>query len=171
VLLINGEGSDARMVLNQALVKQFTVPGKAPPASWYIEQLAQERAAKAQPSAASITSPRELASPILLASSLGIYRDPWFGEISICEHGGHVRFASVKSPMMSGDVMRVGERLLVDWDNASVDVEPWLMFKAGKPITLTLAKTDPEGDFSSDYEDLFFTRTGHCKPQPKADSE
>jgi CubicO group peptidase (beta-lactamase class C family) len=167
VLLINGEGSDARTVLNQALVKQFTAPGKAPPASWYIEQLAQERAAKAQPSAASITSPRELASPAMLAQRLGVYRDPWFGEISICERGGHVRFDSVKSPLMSGDVMRVGERLLVDWDEDSVDVEPWLTFKTGKPIRLTLAKTDPEGDFSSDYEDLFFTRTGNCQPQPK----
>ena len=168
VFLINGEGSDARTVLNQALVRQFTAPGKAPPASWYIEQLAQEHAAKTAPSTASVTSPRELASPTALASSLGVYRDPWFGEISICDHGGHVRFDSAKSPLMSGNVMRVGERLLVDWDDDSVDVEPWLTFKAGKPTTLTLAKTDPEADFSSDYEDLFFTRTGNCKPQPKA---
>jgi CubicO group peptidase (beta-lactamase class C family)/microsomal dipeptidase-like Zn-dependent dipeptidase len=168
VFLINGEGSDARTVLNQALVKQFTTPGKAPPASWYIEQLAQEHAAKAQPATASITSPRELAAPAAVAQWLGVYRDPWFGEISICERGGHVRFDSVKSPLMSGDVMRVGERLLVDWDDDNVDVEPWVTFKAGKPITLALAKSDPEGDFSSDYEDLSFTRTGNCKPQRKA---
>ena len=69
---------------------------------------------------------------------------------------------------MAGDVMRVGERLLVDWDDVSVDVEPWLTFTAGKPDTLTLAKVDPEGDFSSDYEDLFFTRVGDCRPSPKA---
>ena len=65
--------------------------------------------------------------------------------------------------------MRVGERLLVDWDDVSVDVEPWLNFKAGKPSTLTLAKVDPaEGDFSRDYEDLYFTRVsarcpGRCR--------
>ena len=99
---------------------------------------------------------------------LGRYRDPWFGEISICERDGHVRFNSVKSPLMAGDVMRVGERLLVDWDDVSVDVEPWLTFTAGKPVTLTLAKVDPDGDFSSDYEDLSFTRIGACKPSPKA---
>ena len=79
-----------------------------------------------------------------------------------------MRFNSVKSPLMAGDVMRVGERLLVDWDDVSVDVEPWLTFTAGKPDTLTLAKVDPDGDFSSDYEDLFFTRIGDCKPAPKA---
>jgi CubicO group peptidase (beta-lactamase class C family)/microsomal dipeptidase-like Zn-dependent dipeptidase len=167
VFLMNGEGADARTVLNEALVKQFTAPGKAPPASWYIEQLAQERAAKTQSSSAAVTSPRELAPPSALSQWLGEYRDPWFGDISICERGGHVRFSSVKSPLMTGDVMRVGGRWLVDWEDESVDVEPWLDFHAGKPTTLTLAKTDPEGDFSSDYEDLRFTRTGNCKPQPK----
>jgi CubicO group peptidase (beta-lactamase class C family) len=76
-----------------------------------------------------------------------------------------VRFNSVKSPLMAGDVMRVGERLLVDWDDVSGDVEPWLNFKTK---TLTLAKVDPDGDFSSDFEDLFFTRVGDCKALPKA---
>ncbi len=78
-----------------------------------------------------------------------------------------MRFSAAKSPLMTGDVMRVGDRYLVDWDDESVDVEPWLDFHAGKPITLTLAKTDPDGDFSSDYEDLHFTRLGNCKPQPE----
>jgi CubicO group peptidase (beta-lactamase class C family) len=68
---------------------------------------------------------------------------------------------------MTGDVMRAGDRLLVDWDDVSVDVEPWLTFNAGQRVTLTLAKVDPEGDFSSDYEDLSFTRIGACAPSPK----
>ena len=33
VFMINGEGSRARTVLNEALVKQFTAPGRAPPAA------------------------------------------------------------------------------------------------------------------------------------------
>jgi CubicO group peptidase (beta-lactamase class C family) len=39
-----------------------------------------------------------------------------------------------------------------------------LTFTKGNPNTLTLAKVDPEGDFSSDFEDLYFTRVGACKP-------
>jgi hypothetical protein len=77
-----------------------------------------------------------------------------------------VRFDAVKSPLLTGDLMRVGDRLLVDWDEIE-DEEPLLTFNAGKPDTLTLAKVDPEGDFSSDYEDLFFTRVGDCKPSPR----
>ena len=94
---------------------------------------------------------------------LGRYRDPWFGEISICERDRHVRFDSVKSPLMTGDVMQVGERLLVDWDEQR-GRGTVAHFTAGKPATLTLAKIDPDGDFSSDYEDLSFTRVGACKP-------
>src|SRR5262245_27581796 len=30
-----------------------------------------------------------------------------------------------------------------------------------------MAKVDPTGDFSSDYEDLHFTRVGACTPAPK----
>ena len=48
-----------------------------------------------------------------------------------------------------------------------MDEEPWLTFTAGRPVTLTLAKVDPDGDFSSDYEDLSFTRVGACKPSPR----
>jgi CubicO group peptidase (beta-lactamase class C family) len=82
-----------------------------------------------------------------------------------------VQFDAAKSPLMTGTVMQAGDRWLVDWEDDSVDVEPWLTFapaQGGKPITLTMAKVDPDGDFSSDYEDLSFTRTGKCKPAPEA---
>lgn len=166
VFMINGDGSDARAVLNAALVKHFTAPARAPATTWYIEQLAQEHAAKLQEKAKPITAPRTLTTAASVAQWLGTYRDPWFGEISICERRGHVRFAAVKSPLMTGDVMSVGNRFLVDWDEESVDVEPWLTFARGKTTTLKMAKTDPDGDFSSDYEDLSFTRTGPCQPEP-----
>jgi len=168
VFMINGEGSRARAVLIAALVKQFTASGNAPSAAAYIEELKAEDQASTSTGPAHLKLPmRQLASPSSLRPWLGRYRDPWFGEISICERDGHVKFNSVKSPLMAGDVMRVGERWLVDWED-NVDEEPWLTFTAGKPPTLTLAKLDPEGDFSSDYEDLFFTRFGDCKASPKA---
>ncbi|HUQ10883.1 MAG TPA: serine hydrolase [Steroidobacteraceae bacterium] len=165
VFMINGEGSRARTVLNEALVKRFTAPGRAAPARWYIDQL------NAADQAAASTLPhmrlpmRKLATASSVKPWLGRYRDPWFGEVSLCERDGHVRFDAMKSPLMTGDLMQVGDRLLVDWDDVSVDMEPWLTFtpaSVGRPVTLTLAKVDPEGDFSSDYEDLLFTRVGTC---------
>jgi CubicO group peptidase (beta-lactamase class C family)/microsomal dipeptidase-like Zn-dependent dipeptidase len=168
VFMTNGEGSRARTVLNEALVKQFTAPASAPPAGWYIAQIKTADQASSSAAAAHLSLPmRRLASAPSMTAWLGRYRDPWFGEISICARDGHVRFNSVKSPQMTGDLMRVGDRLLLDWDDESVDEEAWLAFKNGKPVTLTLAKVDPDGDFSSDYEDLSFTRIGACQPEPR----
>ena len=56
-------------------------------------------------------------------------------------------------------VCRSGGRWRVDWDEDRVDLEPWVDFVDGH---MRLQKTDPDGDFSSDYEDLDFTRTGDC---------
>jgi hypothetical protein len=59
--------------------------------------------------------------------------------------------------------MRVGGRLLVDWHDDGVGVEPWLAFSGeGDARRLAMSKVDPDGDFSSDFEDLAFVRTGSC---------
>jgi CubicO group peptidase (beta-lactamase class C family) len=168
VFMINGEGSRARTVLNQALTTLFTSPGRALPARVTIDQLAAEERASPSSGPAFVKLPmRTLASASMLKEWTGRYRDPWFGEISLCERDGHVKFAAAKSPQMIGDVMRVGDRWLVDWDEL-VDEEPWLTFaRYGNSATLTMAKVDPEGDFSSDYEDLRFTRVGACAPAPQ----
>ena len=98
-----------------------------------------------------------------MRAELGIWRDPWFGEVSICARGGTVRFAAVKSPRLSGRVKQVDGRRLVEWDNEAADVEPWLDFGSGEHAgTLAMAKVDPDGDFSSDYEDLAFVRVRDC---------
>jgi CubicO group peptidase (beta-lactamase class C family) len=166
VSLINGNGADARAVLNQILVKAFTAPGTAASVATYAEEISRQRQRRrALPAAAPDVLARRPAAPAALASWLGLYRDPWFGEVSVCARGERVRFSAVKSPQLSGDVMHVRERLLVDWDDASVDAEPWLTFTAGvagEPAMLTLAKVDPDADFSYDYEDLHFTRIGDC---------
>lgn len=159
VFMINGDGSDARTVLNSALAKHFTAPGKAKPASWYAQAIETGRAAEPAEKRAPDTSSRQPASARNMAQWLGVYRDPWFGDVSICAAGEQVRFVAAKSTQLHGRLMQVGEGLLVDWDEESVDAEPWLQFS---DATLTLSKVDPDADFSYDYEDLDFTRVGPC---------
>jgi hypothetical protein len=60
---------------------------------------------------------------------------------------------------MVGTIVAVDGRWRVDWDEDRVDLEAWVDFKDGH---MRMAKVDPDGDFSSDYEDLDFTRTGDC---------
>lgn len=167
VILINGEGEAARTALGEALQKTFTRPGSPElDVRHYASLLRAEREAP-KPAAARApdTSDRRDATPAELARWQGVYRDPWFGEASLCPAGGGVRFAAVRSPMLRGKVMRSGGRWLVDWDEASVDAEPWLAFAgadASSGATIRLAAIDPDADFSYDYADLHFTRVADC---------
>jgi hypothetical protein len=165
VVLINGEGEAARTVLNQVLVKRYTRGDAAPSVAHYAGLLDQEDAARPAAEKAPDTSARRRATVGELAPKLGLYRDPWFGDVSLCRDGEAVRLRAHKSPMLTGIVQRVGSRLLVDWDDDSVDAEAWLDFPAKSApggADLTMAKVDPQADFSYDYEDLAFERAGGC---------
>ena len=165
VMLTNGEGGDARTVMNEVLLKHFTAPEQGRTADWYAAEL--EREAESQGgSEVPDTSARTPASPGGTELRTGVWRDPWFGEVAICARGDEVRFVAAKSPRLEGTVMQVGERHLVDWDDDTVDVEAWLDFPGqGEETanTLRMAKVDPEADFSFDYEDLAFTRIRDCE--------
>lgn len=163
VILINTDAEEARTVLNQTLVKHFTAPAQKRTVAYYAQQIAAEEKTADADGKTPDTSSRKAIATAALKDRLGIYQDPWFGEVAICPKGEGVGFASDKSPMLTGTVMGVGNRFLVDWDNDRVDTEAWLDFATaqGRSI-LTLAKTDPEGDFSYDYEDLHFERIRDC---------
>ena len=161
VMLINGEGDQARTVLNQVLVKHYTARDPALTVAHYAELLKREDAARPAAEKAPDTSSRFRATSSDLKAHLGTYRDPWFGDVSLCRDGDAVRLRARKSPMLTGIVQRVGERYLVDWDDASVDAEAWLDFPASS--TMRMSKVDPQADFSYDYEDLAFERVGGCE--------
>jgi Beta-lactamase class C and other penicillin binding proteins len=162
VVLINGDGDAARTVLTQVLLKHFTAPDDGRSVAFYADALAQSKATVGSALAA---APAGVAAvPADMATWLGVYRDPWFGDVSICPADDGVRFRSEKSPLLAGRVMRVAQRYLVDWDGDSVDTDAWLTFSGGtEDTTLKMAKFDPDADFSSDFEDLAFTRVRRCE--------
>jgi CubicO group peptidase (beta-lactamase class C family) len=163
VFMINGEAGDARTVLGEMLTKHFTAPDEKRDVTWYADALDRQAAQRPAEASAPDTSAQRPATTAELAPWSGAYRDPWFGDISLCPRDGKVRFAAAKSPSLTGTVMRLGDRYLVHWDGGELDA--WLDFhaaSAGTPVSLRMAKLDPQGDFSSDYEDLDFRRTGDC---------
>lgn len=163
VLMINGEGSDARAVLISAVAKLLTAPDRAQLVAWYADQLVREREQRPAANRAPDTSARSTVTPAAAAQWLGIYRDPWFGEASLCPQNDFIEFASTKSPYLRGKLMQVGDRMLVDWHEDSVDAEAWLEFgQDAATTTLTMSKVDPDADFSYDYEDLAFELIGKC---------
>ena len=168
VLLINGDAEEARTVLMQALTKHFTAPSQNPGVEGYAKMLADERteATATSPSNIPDTSDRRATQPAELGRGLGRWRDPWFGDVTICPIQDMVRFVAAKSPRVTGQVMTTRDGWLVDWDGDAVS-EAWLRFTpdAKTAAGLTMAKLDPDGDFSDDFEDLDFQRVGDC-PAP-----
>ncbi len=165
VFMINGEAEDARTVLGEVLTKHFTAPDDTHDVAWYADALDSGEQQQPATTSAPDTSAQRPVSIDALTTWTGRYRDPWFGEITLCPRAGHVNFAAVKSPKLSGTVMQLGSRYLVHWDNRDVDMDAWLHHRAGEgqqPAMLRMAKLDPKGDFSSDYEDLMFQRIGDC---------
>ncbi|WP_317852727.1 serine hydrolase domain-containing protein [Xanthomonas sp. CFBP 8443] len=166
VILSNGEGGEMRTTLGEALLKRFTRPQqRGLDVEHYATLLERTRAQADKAAPAAGETPARV--PVASAASRdrqGVWRDPWFGEVVLCPQHGALRFQSRKSPLLRGRVMQVGARWLVDWDEASVDAEPWLDFVADADGTprMRLAHVDPAADFSYDYADLDFVRVGPC---------
>ena len=159
VIMMNGGGEDARDALAETLLKRFTAPGEKHTVGEYVDRIAAEASAPGA-SRAPDTSSRKDATVSEAAALLGVWRDPWFGDVTVCPAKGRVRFVSARSPAMTGTLQRVGERFLVQWQDARMDAEPWLDLAA--PDQLRLTKVDPDADFSNDFEDLSFTRLRAC---------
>ena len=168
VILIHSNAGQARTVLEQTLAKHFTDPDAGRTVAYYAEAMARDReAALAAGTAGLPADARAPRSPALaedMAQWLGHYRDPWFGDVSICAAADGVRFESAKSPRLAGPVHAAGGRLLVDFDTLGADADAWLEFSLDEDgaARMTMAKVDPEADFSYDYEDLGFVRMGEC---------
>ncbi len=166
VILINGEGEDARAVLGEVLTKHYTAPKEHRGVQHYADAIDREEAGVPAHARKPDTASRRIARAEELGNRLGRYRDPWFGDVALCAQGDHITFKADRSPMLSGTVMRVGERWLVDWSEDSVDAEPWLAFHDAAPrgpVRMTLSHVDPDADFSYDYADLDFQKVAGCE--------
>ena len=166
VFMINGDGSNARTVLGQVLLKLFTAPEKSLGVNGYADELAKPAASTGRPAAKPPlpdVARRTAVAPEQLTGWLGTWRDPWFGEVRLCAVDGAVEWRSLKSPKMHGRVGELDGRYLLHWDDPSVDLDAFLAFSAGSSgPRMRMAKIDPAGDFSSDYEDLDFVRVRGC---------
>ena len=167
VFMINGPGGKARTALGASLVKLFTQPDSEVGFDYYADAFEQPAEAPSHAPAPALPDPaaRTPVGADEMRQWLGTWRDPWFGEVRICPVGDGVEWRSAKSPRMHGMVSRLQGRHFLHWDDPAVDLDAWLDFSVEDGVPrLRMAKLDPDGDFSSDYEDLAFTRTGDCGP-------
>lgn len=165
VFLINGQGGDARTVLETALTSILTGQASSPDIAGMAEELVQARAASGAQEARDLARNRSLVRAAELNDVLGVYLDPWFGEIRLCPQGRNVQWAAQKSPRMHGLIKRAGQRLLVDWEDPdNAGAEAWIEFSTldSTGPTMRLRAVDPELDFSFDFHHLSPHRVRAC---------
>lgn len=163
VILINGEAEDARTALMQSTLKQFTAPEDAQHVGYYLAELAADRAVRAATgSPVPSTRGAQPAAVTDLQRWQGRYADPWLGPASLCAGKDGLRFSVDKSPALQAAVLKLQGRWLLRWDTLGDEAQAWLQPGEGPVPTLDLRAIDPDIDFSYDFQDLHFTRTGDC---------
>jgi hypothetical protein len=96
------------------------------------------------------------------AAFSGTYSDVWFGDVTISQKDGKLRFYAVKSPKLSGEmIFYKGNTFVVKWDDRTLDADAFAVFsldREGNPSGMTMEAISPLTDFSFDFQDLKFNR-------------
>ena len=164
VVLMHGSSSAARMAVMSTIVRSFMPVEQI---DW-VQMLADEiESWKLQHQAAK--TERESADGEAAAFKLvrisdytGIYRDPWFGDVSLKVEDGVLIFTAAKSPKLTGPMQQTGEQqFVVRWNDRSVDGDAIVQFnldESGSVSSMTMVAESEFADFSFDFQDLNFSR-------------
>jgi CubicO group peptidase (beta-lactamase class C family) len=95
---------------------------------------------------------------------LGIYEDKWFGRIKIYQQGSQLWFTSLRSPKLTGPMyFYKANSFAIKWEHREMDADAFAVFsldEEGMARSLTMKGISPDIDFSYDFQDLYFERTG-----------
>ncbi len=92
----------------------------------------------------------------------GIYKDNWFGDVSISIKNGKPWFDAKRSSKLTGELFFYkGNTFVVKWRDRSMDADAFVNFtldETGKATGITMKPISPLTDFSYDFQDLDFKR-------------
>ncbi|MFA6275165.1 MAG: serine hydrolase [Pedobacter sp.] len=94
---------------------------------------------------------------------LGIFKDAWFGDVTISELNGKMHFQAKNSPKLRGDMTYYkGNTFIVKWYDRSLDADAFVNFSLNNNASadgFKLEAISPLTDFSFDFQDLDFKIT------------
>jgi len=121
-------------------------------------------AAEADPEqAAQVPAPIVKSPPSLaLAAYDGLYRDPWYGDVTITTSGGRQVLSFTGTPDLTGELQHVEhDTFIVRWNERSLNADAYVTYElnpAGGIERMRMAAISAETDTSFDFQDLHFTR-------------
>lgn len=97
-----------------------------------------------------------------LVTYCGTFSDNWLGKVNIELKGDRLRFTSLRSPVLTGEMFWYkGNSFIVKWDDRTFNADAYIMFtlnSEGVPDGFTMKAISPLTDFSYDFHDLQFSR-------------
>ncbi|MEJ5963285.1 serine hydrolase [Pedobacter immunditicola] len=92
----------------------------------------------------------------------GLYRDKWFGDVTISEKDGGLYYTSKNSPKLQGKMFFYkGNTYIVKWNERSLEADAFVTFTLdhhAKPAGYKMEAISPLTDFSFDFQDLEFNK-------------
>lgn len=125
----------------------------------YFKKVAEEKAAVFEHSK---TFAKQKQLQPKASQFVGVYNDPWFGDIEITENGNGYRLTCKTSPRLKGTLLPYSNNVfIVKWDDRSYDADAFIIFtydENGTAQSATMKPISSITDFSFDFEDLYFNR-------------
>lgn len=161
VVLLNASASGARAAIARGIVKSY-VGNNGGEAGWaeYLRR-GEERATATELK----EEPREIefrngSVSASLDSYEGVYRDPWFGDVSIERVDGILWFVSEKSPSMRGRLWPYKDHTFYAyWTDRTLQADAYITFdldESGNSRRMDVLQVSDEADW--DFTDLDLTR-------------
>jgi CubicO group peptidase (beta-lactamase class C family) len=159
VVLTNQESDEAYMSATFHILDYYLA---APRTDWVAAYLAVRDREKARTAdvVGQATAARDASShPSLpLARYAGLYRDAWYGDVTIAEEGGKLVVRFSHSPALVGDCEHWQyDTFVVRWRDRELRADAFLTFALNPDGTIDRAKMapfSPDVDFSYDFQDL-----------------
>src|SRR5664280_672479 len=161
VILTNQEVTAAHAAIANTVIDHYL---GVPDADWvaaYSARLKKERAEgeAAVKKAAGQRNPNTRPA-LSLASYAGRYRDAWYGDMRIEEHGGHLSIYFTHPPDLAGDLEHWQyDTFVARWKNRTLDADAYVTFTLkpdGTIDEMRMKAVSPLTDFSFDFQDLLF---------------
>ena len=164
IVLINQNSSYARSAIMSSIVQSFMDVEQR---DWLAIQLERQQKRQNRIQAKNSTvnlkvMPDRKSVNLPLTSYLGIYQDPWFGQVKISMKNKQLYFESLKSIRMHGQLIENENNEFIVWyDDRSLEADAFAQFIIdgnNNVVGLKMDRYSDDVDASFDYIDLNFTR-------------
>lgn len=162
VVLANGSSSAARSAVMYTLEYAFLEAERPDWLGYYREQSAPSTTPvetdTVAPAATGAIDTADLDAPLPprdLAVYSGLYRDPWFGDVTITASPGGLTFEAVRSPQLSGPMTHhSGNQFFVRWNDRSLEMDAFVRFDTdpgGRVRSMSLERKLDDGQYDPDH--------------------